>query len=44
MASSLRLGPALAWHLSKLYLNRVDWILLLSSLPLAAILMQGRKG
>ena len=44
MASSLRLGPALAWQLSKLYLNRVDWILLLSSLPLAAILMQGRKG
>lgn len=43
LASSLRLGPALAWQLSKLSLDRVDWILLLSSLPLAAILTQARK-
>jgi hypothetical protein len=43
MASALRLGPVLAWEMSKLSLNRVDWILLLSSLPLAAILADGRK-
>lgn len=44
LASSLRLGPALAWQLTKLNLDRVDWILLVSSLPLAAILIQaGRR-
>lgn len=43
MASAARLGPALAWELSKLSLGRVDWILLVASLPLAAILTQGRK-
>ena len=43
LASSLRLGPALAWQLGKLSLDRVDWILLLASLPLAAILTQSRK-
>jgi len=42
LASSLKLGPALAWELSKLSLDRVDWILLLSSLPLAAILTEAR--
>jgi hypothetical protein len=40
LASSLRLGPALAWQLSQLNLGRIDWILLLSALPLAAILSQ----
>jgi hypothetical protein len=43
MASAMRLGPVLAWEMSKLSLDRVDWILLLSSLPLAAILAEGRK-
>lgn len=43
LASSFRLGPALAWQLGKLSLDRVDWILLLSSLPLALILAQARK-
>jgi hypothetical protein len=40
LASALRLGPALAWQLASLSLNRLDWILLLSALPLAAILVQ----
>jgi len=43
VASAIRLGPALAWQLSKLSLDRVDMILLLASLPLAAILSQARK-
>lgn len=38
IASSIRLGPALAWQLTQLSLSRLDWIWLLSSLPLAAIL------
>ena len=33
LASALRLGPALAWQLASLSLDRVDWILLLSALP-----------
>lgn len=40
LASALRLGPALAWQLASLSLDRVDWILLASALPLAAILVQ----
>jgi hypothetical protein len=40
LASALRLGPALAWHLASLSLDRLDWILLVSALPLAAILVQ----
>lgn len=44
VASAIRLGPALAWQLSKLSLDRMDVILLLASLPLAAILSQARKG
>jgi hypothetical protein len=43
LASSLRLGPALAWQLSWLNLDSSDWILLLASLPLAAILTQSRR-
>lgn len=43
LASASRLGPALAWQLSKLSLERSDWILLLFSLPLAAILVQARR-
>lgn len=43
LASSLRLGPALAWQLSRLSLDSSDWILLIASLPLAGILMQGRQ-
>lgn len=42
VASALRLGPALAWQLSRLSLNTVDWVLLTSSLPLAAILSDRR--
>jgi hypothetical protein len=42
LTASLRLGPVLAWHLSKLSLTDTDWILLLASLPLAAILAQSR--
>jgi hypothetical protein len=38
IASSLRLGPALAWQLMQLSLDRLDWIVIVSSLPLAAIL------
>lgn len=40
LASALRLGPALAWQLASLSLDRVDWILLAAALPLAAILVQ----
>jgi hypothetical protein len=40
LASSLRLGPVLAWELSRLSLDAADWILMLASLPLAAILTQ----
>jgi len=40
IASTLRLGPALAWQLSRLSLDSSDWILLLASLVLAAILTQ----
>ena len=43
LASSLRLGPALAWQLSRLSLDSADWILLLASLPLAGILSQGSR-
>lgn len=40
LASALRLGPNLAWELNRLALDRVDWVLLLASAPLAAILAQ----
>lgn len=43
LASALRLGPSLAWQLGRLSLDRFDWILLLASLPLAAILTQPRR-
>lgn len=43
IASSLRLGPALAWQLGRLSLDRPDLILLLAALPLAAILSQARR-
>ena len=39
ITSSLRLGPALAWQLMQLSLGRLDWILIGSSLLLAAILV-----
>ena len=39
-ASLSRLGPALGWQVIKLSLDRVDWVLLLASLPLAAILVE----
>ena len=39
-ASAARLGPALGWQVVKLSLGRVDWVLLLASLPLAAILAE----
>lgn len=38
--SSMRLGPSLAWELSRLSLGNVDYVFLLASLPLAAILAQ----
>jgi hypothetical protein len=44
VASSLRLGPALAWQMTKLSMSAVDWVLLASSLPLAAILSDRRPG
>ena len=37
-ASALRMGPALALQLVQLSLDRYDWIVLGSALPLAAIL------
>ena len=40
LASAARLGPALGWQVVQLGLDRVDWVLLLSSLPLAAILVE----
>ncbi len=40
MDSALRLGPSLAWQLTRLSLDQVDWVWLMSSLPLAAILAQ----
>ena len=40
LASALRLGPALAWQVVSLSLDRVDWVWLLASLPLAGILVQ----
>ena len=40
LASVARLGPALGWQVVQLGLDRVDWVLLLSSLPLAAILVE----
>ena len=43
LASSLRLGSVLAWQLSRLSLDSIDWILLIASLPLAGILTQGRR-
>ncbi len=44
LESAQRLGPSLAWQLAKLRLDRVDWVLLVAALPLAAILVQPRKG
>ena len=41
--SALRLGPHLAWQIARLALDRVDWVLLVAALPLAAILVQARK-
>ena len=43
LASSLRLGPHLAWQLSVIGLSRTDWVLLVASLPLAAILVQSER-
>lgn len=40
MASAFRLGNVLAWQLSRLNLSGADWIFLIASLPLAAILVQ----
>jgi len=36
VASALRLGPVLAWEMTRLTLQPVDWILIGLSLPLAA--------
>ncbi len=43
LASALRLGAVLAWQVSSLALDRVDWVWLLAALPLAAILVQSPK-
>jgi glucan phosphoethanolaminetransferase (alkaline phosphatase superfamily) len=43
LASSFRLGPALACQLTRLYLINTDWIFLLASLPLAAILTRSPR-
>lgn len=40
MDSASRLGPSLAWQMTRLSMDPVDWVWLLSSLPLAAILAQ----
>lgn len=40
LASAARLGPALGWQVVQLSLDRVDWVWLLASLPLAAILAE----
>ena len=44
LASAARLGPALGWQVVKLGLDRVDWVLLLASVPLAAILADADAG
>ena len=42
--SSMKLGPSLAWELSRLSLGSVDYVFLAASIPLAAILAQrGRR-
>ena len=43
LASLSRLGPALGWQVVQLSLDRVDWVLLLASLPLAAILVEAER-
>lgn len=43
LESSVRLGPSLAWELSRLRLGAVDYVFLLASLPLAAILAQRNR-
>ena len=40
LASATRLGPALGWQVVKLGLDRVDWVLLVASLPLVLILVE----
>jgi hypothetical protein len=41
LASALKLGPHLAWTLSAMSLDPVDWVLLAAGPVLAAILVQG---
>ena len=43
LASATRLGPALGWQVVQLGLDRVDWVLLVASLPLAAILVESGR-
>ena len=43
LASAARLGPALGWHAVNLGLDRVDWVLLLAALPLAALLVDADR-
>lgn len=43
LASAQRLGPVLAWELSKLNLQRADWAFILLSLLFAAWLARGGK-
>ena len=43
MTSALRLGPVLAWELTRLTLRPLDWIFIALSLPLAAWWARGAK-
>jgi hypothetical protein len=43
LTSALRLGPVLAWELTRLNFQRIDWILAGLSLPFAAGLTWERK-
>ena len=43
LPSALRLGPVLAWEMTRLSLQTADWVFIGVSLPLAAWLAYGRK-
>ena len=43
MSSALRLGPVLAWEITRLTVRPLDWIFIALSLPLAALWSRGAR-
>ena len=43
MTSAFRLGPVLAWELTRLTVRPLDWLFMVLSLPLAALWSRGAR-